>query len=124
MKGATDESEEDLQSDEIIARLQKHSEEDIYFAKPEWREWIKKREFDKFLRIKGANIQEIYKIFQKDKILYVRPAKKGRLAVRVKHSSNYDVEVFLKFDKPEKGMIEVYTYVKESKQRRRKQFFQ
>ena len=101
--------------DLIKEKLKDYSEKDIVPLKKEWRKWIENKQFDMFLKLKGANIQVIYDILKPHKVLSIRPAKynQERIIITLKHSSNYKIEVIIKFDQPSKGQIGIVTYIKE-----------
>ena len=56
----------------IKERLKRYTQKDIFFLKKQWREWIENKNFDMFLKLKGANIQVVYDILNPDKIISIR----------------------------------------------------
>ena len=98
----------------IKERLKRYTQKDIFFLKKQWREWIENKNFDMFLKLKGANIQVVYDILNPDKIISIRQAKNNdRIIIRLKHSFLYEILVIIKFDQPSNGLIGIITYIKE-----------
>lgn len=103
-----------LKENQIRKKLREYSQSDIYFLKKQWREWIKKREFEKFeTELQRPNIQGIYKLLEDSEILYIEPAKFERYKARIKYHKTHDLVTIFQFnDKLDR--IEVVTYYAES----------
>ncbi len=110
----------EFNEDSIKEKLKEYNENDIYFLKKEWRGWIKNRDFEKFMALKGANLQVIYNIFKPEKILSIKQAKYDpkRIEIKLRHSFNYEILVIAIFDEPEEGKLGIVTYTKEEIRRR------
>jgi hypothetical protein len=104
---------DDLSEKELLKRLKNYSKKDIYFLKKQWRDWISKGKYDLIQKEKGVNLQSVYDIFDQDKINTMRKAKYGeRYVITLKHSKNFEIEVILVFDQPEKEDLGIITVIK------------
>ena len=103
-----------MEEQEILKKLKNYNQNDIFFLKKQWREWLDNGEYHKFIQLKGINIQVVYDIFYESKIKKARRAKynSNRYSIVLYHSNFYDIEVIFKFDVPKKGNIGIITFTK------------
>ena len=99
----------------VKEKLKEYNENCIKFLKSQWNEWIKKGRYD-LIKIKtGANVQEVYNIFNLLKIKNIRIAKyyPDRYEIKLSHTPNYEIIVIIKFDEPNKGDLGIVTFYKQ-----------
>ena len=99
---------------ELKNKLKEYSVQDIYFLKKRWRDLINSKDYSQIQMEKGANLQSVYDIFKPEKIKSIIKAEHSddRYRITIKHSSIFEINVFIKFDTPEKGKLGIITFYK------------
>ncbi len=99
---------------EVKEKLKNYVKGDIIFLKSRWRKWIEEGKFDLLIKKTGANPQVVYDVLEPSKIKSIRLAKYDNgYSIILYHSSNYEIEVILKFDEFNKGDLGIVTYYKQ-----------
>ena len=65
------------------------------------------------------NVQNVYKLFENSKILYIEPAKYGRYKARIEYHAKFDLVILFDFNDTT-NEINVITYYSETIKRRHK----
>ena len=100
--------------DELRNKLKEYSIQDVYFLKKRWRDLINSKNYSQIQKEKGANLQSVYDIFKHEKIKSISKAEhsENRYRVTLKHSSTFEINVFIIFDAPKKGKLGIITFYK------------
>ena len=99
---------------ELKNKLKEYSVQDVYFLKKRWRDLIDSKDYNQIQKEKGANLQSVYNIFKLEKIKSITKAdySNDRYKITLKHSGIFEINVFVKFDTPEKGKLGIITFYK------------
>ena len=103
-----------MNEEELKNKLKEYNSSDIYFLKKRWRDLIDSKDYTQIQKEKGANLQVVYDIFNPDKIKSITKAEHSddRYRVTLKHTGNFEINVFIKFDTPKKGQLGIITFYK------------
>ena len=109
-----------LTEQQVRKKLKGYALVDIYFLKSEWRKWIRKKQFENFEKVaQRPNVQNVYKLFEDNKIFYIDPARYDRYKARITYHKTHDIVILFQFNYV-KDRVEVVTYYSEEISRRKR----